>query len=671
MTKSSFSPHQNLDAPRHGYEPSDEQEKMVMMQDKVSGLNLPTEKEGEMRSNALYNGASGEEVFITCPLNSSLEGGEEEMEAQHEARHKWGRKTEYVLSMVGFCVGLGNVWRFPYVCIRNGGGAFLIPFFICLTLCGLPLYLLEVSMGQFVSLSPYHVWSICPLFKGIGISMNVLCFLCSWYYSMILAWSLIFLVNCFRDPLPWTVCGQWWNSPKCITRHNVSSASADNNSNNSSYSFGLNSTASTLFIENGTFFNSSVNSTTDTTEKFVGASEEFWIRNVLQLSDGLHDVGSLPWQSGVALFVSSVIVFLCIVKGIHSSGKVVYVTATLPYLLLVVLLIKGATLPGAMDGVIFYLKPDFSKLGNLQTWVEASVQVFYSLGPVWGGLITMASYNKFNNNCLRDAVILSFVCEGTSVFAGFAIFTILGHMAHNLKVPVANFSDTGPGLAFVVYPEAISYLPVPQLWGVLFFVMLFTLGLDTQFVMCETILTTIGDLWPQFVGKSKVIFKVVFLFILFLISLPYATEGGMYLFQLVDWYFASFAMVLDGLLELVVVNWIYGSSRFLDDIKMMIGYRPPYLFVVFWRFITPAILLTVFVSTLMSYGPPVYHGYHYDSVGIGLGKFIACVPLIPIPAYAAYLFIKTPGTFIQRLKTTLSPSSQWQPADKRLRSGKN
>ncbi|XP_035825223.1 sodium- and chloride-dependent neutral and basic amino acid transporter B(0+) [Aplysia californica] len=504
------------------------------------------------------------------------------------SRDKWGRKVEYILSMIGFCVGLGNVWRFPYVCMRNGGGAFLIPFIVCLTVCGLPLYFMEVAMGQFVSLSTFHVWNICPLSKG-----------------------------------------------SCLLLH--------------------------ISMRNDS----------------VSSSEEFWIHNVLQLSSGTTDIGGIPWQSGVALLAQAVMVYLCVIKGVHSAGKVVYVTATLPYILLTILLIKGATLPGALDGVIFYLKPDFSKLFRVQTWVEASIQVFYSLGPAWGGLITMSSYNKFNNNCFRDSLLLCFACEGTSVFAGFTIFTLLGHMAHTLNVPISKFANAGPGLAFVVYPEAISYLPVPQLWGVLFFLMLFTLGLDSQFVFCETFLTTVTDVFPWLMKRRQFLFKILFFTVLFVISLPFATEvnqlhvkssaGGMYLFQLVDWYFAAYVVIVDSILELFVVSWIYGAERFYDDIQLMLGYRPPYIFAIFWRFLTPLFLMTVLVNTLRTYGPPVYKDYHYSQTEVAIGWCLATVSFLPVPIFALYMLVKTPGSFIQRLKITCRPSRQWVPAEPKLR----
>ncbi|KAH9499755.1 hypothetical protein Btru_077749, partial [Bulinus truncatus] len=314
-------------------------------------------------------------------------------------------------------------------------------------------------------------------------------------------------------------------------------------------------------------------------------------RHVLQLSSGLDDMDGLVWYTTVALLVSITLTFICIIKSVDSIGKVVYVTATLPYILLTVLLVKGVTLPGSVDGILFYVYPDFNKLLLVSTWIEASIQVFYSLGPAYGGLITMASYNKFNNNCLRDSIILCFVCEGTSVFAGFTMFSILGHMAYNLNTTVSSFAQSGPGLAFVVYPEAISYLPLPQLWGVLFFLMLATVCIDSQFTLAETVLTSLQDTWPKFVTRWQIVIKCCYGVVCFLIALPFATRGGMYLFQLLDWYFAAFAVLLNGILECVIVGWIYGAEQFLDDLHFMCGKKPSYLFVLLWRFLVPVLLL--------------------------------------------------------------------------------
>jgi len=214
--------------------------------------------------------------------------------------------------------------------------------------------------------------------------------------------------------------------------------------------------------------------------KKTSPSEEFWENNVLRISDGIEDMGGIRWELFGCLAFAWVLVFVCLIKGIKSSGKVVYFTATFPYMVLLALLIRGATLPGAIDGVKFYVIPQWHKLASLKVWGEAAMQIFYSVGAAWGALITMASYNKFNNNCYRDARLIPVINCGTSIFAGFVIFSIIGFMAHETGSTIHNVVRQGPGLVFIVYPEAIAKLPLPQLWAVVFFMMLLSIGLGSQ-----------------------------------------------------------------------------------------------------------------------------------------------------------------------------------------------
>ncbi|KAK3697426.1 hypothetical protein RRG08_031190 [Elysia crispata] len=565
-------------------------------------------------------------------------------------RDTWASHREYLLSMIGFCVGIGNLWRFPYVCIRNGGGVFLIPFFVSILLCALPLFFLESTVGQFLQQGPIHVWrALCPLSKGIGVSMNMICLLTGWYYTVLIAWSLIYAFHSFRSPLPWTLCNQTWNTENCVSNSHIASALSKGTVNLTP----LNGTAdpgnvtyvlATSITDgaNQTLLNASdlANLSSVVIPAARSASEEFWLHNVLEISSGLEDMGGLPWHTVLALFVATSVIALGIAKDIKTSGKVVYITATLPYILLTVLLIKGATLPGASKGVTFYVKPDFSKLLHMEAWVEAAIQVFFSLGVSYGSLITMASFNKFKNNCLRDSIIVCLVGECTSVYGGFAIFMVLGHMAHIYDQPVETYARSGPGLAFVVYPEAIAQLPFPQFWGLLFFLMLFTLGLDSQFNVMETLLTDIVDLNPRLFSR-----------------------GGVYLFQLVDWYIAAYTVIMVGILECIIVGWIYGTDYIQKDLEMMLGSKK-HIFTLLWKFVTPLLLTLVFVSIVLVYKPPTYEGYHYKAWGEALGWFMASVSFVPVPVMAVHQVWKTRGdSLMERIRKSLRPTSEWRPAN--------
>lgn len=131
------------------------------------------------------------------------------------------------------------------------------------------------------------------------------------------------------------------------------------------------------------------------------SAEEFWHYNVLQLSDSIDELGALRWELALCLLLAWTLVFFCMCKGIKSSGKVVYVTAIAPFIMLFIFLVRGLSLPGAWNGVKFYLTPDWDKLLDFQVWAEACAQIFYSLGVAYGSLIAMASYNRFHHDCYK------------------------------------------------------------------------------------------------------------------------------------------------------------------------------------------------------------------------------------------------------------------------------
>ncbi|XP_056022432.1 sodium-dependent proline transporter-like isoform X2 [Ostrea edulis] len=578
----------------------------------------------------------------SSPGSSDLDSDQSENE-----RGRWGRKMDYMLSMIGYCVGLGNIWRFPYLCMRNGGGAFLIPFLLFLMVCGLPLYFLEVSLGQFTGKGCFHVWEACPLFKGIGVGMVCVLFVVTLYYNIINTWTLFYMGSSFFSPVPWTRCDEEWNTPACI--NDRPTATSNGTLMNVSVSSIHSNYSTTVGILNGT--------------KVVGitSEEQFWFNHILDLSDGLHDIGTLNWRLTLCFLIAWIVVCLCLIKGVKSLGKVVYVTATLPYLLLTVILIKGLTLPGSMDGIVFYIRPDFNKLANIQVWLEAGLQVFYSLGPGWGPLITMASYNKFNNDCYRDSITLTLISEGTSIFGGFAIFTIIGYMSHLAGKPVEDVVQAGPGLAFLVYPEALSQLPFPNLWAVMFFVMLFSVGLDSQFAPLEGCLSAVSDMFPR-LRRHKALLSIVSCVFFFLVGLVLCTSAGLYVFQLLDWYIAAFSLPLFGMLECLIFGWIYGAENMSRDIEIMIGRSVPVYMRILWCIVTPLLLMLLLIFSLYTYRPPMVGSYTYPGYARAFGWMIALLPLVPIPICAYQVLRRSNGdTLYQKFRESLKPSEDWRP----------
>ena len=160
----------------------------------------------------------------------------------------------------------------------------------------------------------------------------------------------------------------------------------------------------------------------------------------------------------------------------------------------------------------------------LQVWHDAINQVFFSLSPCFGGLITLASYNKFHHNCYRDALLVPVLNSVTSIFAGFPIFCTLGYMAAYLGTDIENVVRSGAGLAFVVYPEAVAHMPGAVAWSLLFFAMLLFLGIASQLGFVQTIVMAIVDEYPMLLYKKQVYLLAGTCVILFLCGLPLVTQ---------------------------------------------------------------------------------------------------------------------------------------------------
>lgn len=558
-------------------------------------------------------------------------------------REKWGGQMEFLLSCIGYCVGLGNVWRFPYLAYRNGGGAFLIPYLIMLVLCGIPLFMMELSFGQFSGLGPISAWRASPLFKGIGFGMISVSFLVCIYYNVIIAYSLRYLFASFQAVLPWTREDGCW---------------VDNNSTN---------ITTTTMMPTTTMSLTTANTTTNGSLKAVSTSELYWKHCVLRQSSGIEETGEVLWDLALCLLLAWIIVFVCLAKGVKSTGKVVYFTATFPYIVLIILFGRGVSLEGADMGIKFYIIPEWDQLTNSKVWSDAATQIFYSLGVAFGGLLTFASYNEFKNNIFRDTLIVAIGNCATSIFAGFVIFSVIGHMAFKLGLDdVSEVADQGPGLAFVAYPAAVALLPVPQLWSSLFFFMLLTLGLDSQFAMVETVTTGLIDEYPV-LRKKKMWFTLGICIVAFLLGLLLVTRSGIYWFNLYEWYSAFYGLLILALVMCLAINWGYGFGfskrwRFNKDIKLMLGFEPSWYFKIAWMFVTPAMICFIILYSGINYSPMTLGDYKYpdwaENLGLCMTFFVcATIPIYMVVRVILALVRKEP------LGALIRPSPRWGPSD--------
>uniref|UniRef100_A0A671VZN9 Transporter n=1 Tax=Sparus aurata TaxID=8175 RepID=A0A671VZN9_SPAAU len=540
-------------------------------------------------------------------------------------RETWTRQMDFIMSCVGFAVGLGNVWRFPYLCYKNGGGVFLIPYLLIVFIGGIPVFFLEIALGQFMKQGGVSAWNIAPLFKGLGLASMVIVFFCNTYYIMILVWGLYFLFHSFTTPLPWATCGHPWNTLNCTQD-----------------------------------FRRACHNRSTGQQALPSSFWEYVIMTLLRLSGGLHEPGDISYEMVLCLIAVWIIVYFCMWKGVKSTGKVVYFTALFPYLVLVVLLAHGVTLPGAIDGIVYYLKPDWSKLGEAQVWIDAGTQIFFSYAIGLGALTALGSYNRFHNNCYQDAFLLAIINSGTSFFAGFVVFSVLGFMAAEQGVDISKVAESGPGLAFIAYPKAVTLMPLAPLWAALFFFMLLILGLDSQFVGVEGLITGIMDMLPPKSALGSLRREVVAAIccvICFLIDMSMVTEGGMYVFQLFDYYSASgITLLWQAFWECVVIAWVYGADRFMDDVARMIGYQPlPYMKWC-WSYITPFVCVAVFLFHVVNYKPLKYNNvYTYPLWGEALGWALALSSMLCIPVTVLYKLLRCKGSLRERWQHLTTP----------------
>ncbi|XP_068003853.1 sodium-dependent neutral amino acid transporter B(0)AT3-like isoform X2 [Melanerpes formicivorus] len=562
---------------------------------------------------------------------------------KEDGRPKWDNKFQYILSCIGFAVGLGNVWRFPYLCQIHGGGAFLIPYFIALLFEGIPLLHLELALGQCLRKGSISAWNtISPYLGGVGVGSWMVSLLVSLYYNTVLTWVMWYFINSFQEPLPWSVCP-------------------------------LN--------ENRTEFNEECYEST--------AVNYFWYRKTLNITPDITDSGTLQWWLILCLAACWALVYLCTIRGIETTGKAIYVTAIFPYLVLSIFLIQGLTLPGATEGLAYLFTPNLNTLKNPRVWLDAATQIFFSLSLGFGGLIAFSSYNPPNNDCEKDAVTVAIVNSMTSLYASIPVFSVLGFKAttgywdcldrningiinmfdlpeesivrqnytawisflnssHPEKIAglklkscdLQEFLDqsvSGTGLAFIVFTQAIILMPGSQAWAILFFIMLFSLGLSSMFGNIEGVFTPLLEL--QMISKS----------------IPKEVLSGSYWIDIFDSYASSLPLLVIAFFEVVGVVYIYKMKRFSKDLKQMTGRKPNLYWQITWRFISPLLLLIVFMAFVMlqiqnspTYAAwnPEYEGFPmkeekvYPPWILAICVLLALLPCVFVPLIALFHLIK-------------------------------
>ncbi|WP_026700581.1 sodium-dependent transporter [Salibacterium aidingense] len=401
-------------------------------------------------------------------------------------REQWGTRAGFIMAAVGSAVGLGNIWRFPATAFENGGGAFFIPYLFALLTAGIPLLILEFTIGhKYRGSAPLSYARMNKKSEWIGWWMVLVAFVISTYYSVIIGWAISYSIFSFN--LHW---GE------------------------------------------------------DT--------ETFLFENFLQVTEAGQFGGLVPGILIPLIIVWAVtlgVLFRGVKKGIELANRIFIPTLCIIF---VIIVIRAVTLPGAAQGLQAFFEPDFGAITSGGVWVAAYGQIFFSLSIAFAIMITYSSYLPKKSDITNNAFITGFSNSSFELLAGIGIFGALGFMASQAGTSVEEVVSGGIGLAFVVLPQIINEFPaLSWLFGFLFFASLVLAGLSSLISITETYVKALSEKFN--ISRAK---AVVFGGgLAALISLIYATRGGINFLDAADYFINQFGVALLGLVEVVALAW--------------------------------------------------------------------------------------------------------------------
>jgi NSS family neurotransmitter:Na+ symporter len=469
-----------------------------------------------------------------------------------EQRENWGSRAGFVLAAIGSAVGLGNLWGFPYKLYAYGGGAFLIPYIAAMLVIGVPVLILEFSLGHMTQRAAPEAFRRTGRRKEpIGWWGILLGFIIITYYPVILAWCLSFLGQAAHGivynggELPWAGMGR---------------------------------------------------------EGFA-ASKQYFLFDYCNMWRGENvapwSLGSFSPEIVFALTGIWLLMFLCIVRGVRIVSKVVLWTVPLPWVMLLILTVRGLTLDGAGEGLAYYLNPDWAQLLKPTTWRFAFGQVFFSMSLAFGVMVTYASFLHRKSDINNNAAIIGLGDLGTSFVAGIAVFATVGAMSLAANVPVTevvpNQENTTVSLAFMAFPYALAQLPHSAWFSLVFFFALITLGIDSAFSITESVLASIVDK----TGWNRTATLWGMTFVGLVCGLVYCSRGGLFWLEEIDGFInGPWGIALLGMAECVVLGWFFRLSRF----RLHANERSDWKLGVWWdwniRLVVPVVLSALFAWSM-------------------------------------------------------------------------
>ncbi|MBO7520439.1 MAG: sodium-dependent transporter [Clostridia bacterium] len=488
-------------------------------------------------------------------------------------RAKWSSRFTFILASIGSAVGLGNAWRFPGLAAKHGGGTFLVVYLFAMLVMGIPLLMMEIAIAR--NFRKGAVESMRGIKKGLE---PVGWAATSNAFVIVCYYAVVFAWVILMFFNSWKFAGMTGNSEK----------------------------ASSLFFE-------------------------------LTKTSGAIKGSLIPGGVFVCLLVAWALIFFCVRNGASSVGKVVKYTVFAPVILLLIMAIKGCTMPGAGEGIAMLLIPDVSALKDPTLWVDAIGQVFYSLSIMMAIMFAYGSYLGDDANIAVDAVIIAFSDMAVSILSAVVMFSTMGgtHMLDNITA-------SGIGTAFIVYPQAIVNLTgigwFNAIFGAIFYLMLITLAIDSAFSIVEGVSAAVAD---KFHLKPKTVtFSVCA--IAGVISVLFVSEAGLAWLDIVDNWANSFNLIIIGILECIAVGWCFSIRKVLDEInKNTKKFRAAYgWFAASVKYVAPLLLIALIswnIYALFHDNGGSYGGY---PIWAQIAAGWAVTVLVFASGFIAKLFVK-------------------------------
>ncbi|MDY6986239.1 MAG: sodium-dependent transporter [Candidatus Thermoplasmatota archaeon] len=472
-------------------------------------------------------------------------------------RERWTSRSAFIFAAIGSAIGLGNLWRFPYLAYRYGGGAFLIPYIISVFVLGIPWIFLEMSAGHLSRTgAPGSFRMVSKKLEWAGWFQVFVSFILNTYYVIIVGWALCYMI--FSIYLPWGV------GKECV--------------------YGV---------------------------------ESFFFNEFLGVTEGPGVAGGFSIPIVVATILAWALIYFIISRGVKRIGKVSTYFVILAWISLIIFTIRGLTLPGAVDiGLNSYLTPDFSAIADAEVWFGAFSQVAFSLSLGMGIMYAYASYLPEESDTNNNLMITALADMGTAFFSGFAIFSSAGFLAYSLGIDMSEITMSGIALTFVTIPTSISMMPtVPQVFGVIFFVSLFMLGVTSAYSITEAFVTSVVDKFK--VSRRKATALVCFIPAAIGVFV-FARGFGIHWLDMVDRGVSYYGVLIGGLLSCIVFGWIYGSDRLREHTNRISEITFGRWIDVAAKFIAPAAVIFVIIWGLFVTGDVFGYG-DYDLWASTLG----------------------------------------------------